>query len=87
MVSIHESFLDLSIGTRKERVIFLEKVWTVATAGLHDSVLLDTKKNVASERPTALLPTVIRWEEEWKGRHGVKWDATDGPNGGAERIS
>ena len=49
-------------------------------------------KGVTSERPTALLPTMIRWWEalrahevsRWQERHSVGWDATDGRNGGAE---
>ena len=51
-------------------------------------------KNVTSERPIALLPTVIRWWEglwvqevtRWQERHRVGWDATDGRNGGVERT-
>ena len=48
-------------------------------------------KHVTSERPIALLPTLIRWWEwvgapviqEWKKRSRVKWNATEGSNGGA----
>ena len=51
-------------------------------------------KNVTSERPLALLPTVSRWWEgvwelevkRWQARHRVGWNATDGRNGGAERT-
>ena len=35
-------------------------------------------KNVTSERPIALIPTLIRW---WVG-----WDETDGRNGGAQQT-
>ena len=50
--------------------------------------------NVTSERPIALLPTLIRWWEglrvtrgvRWQERHRVGWENTDGRNGGAERT-
>ena len=52
-------------------------------------------KNVTCERTTALLPTLIRWwewlrapeVERWQERRRVGWDATNGRNGGAERIA
>ena len=51
-------------------------------------------KNVTSERPTALMPTLLRWREalrarevaKWQQKYGVDWDATDGGNGGAQRT-
>ena len=51
-------------------------------------------KNVTSERPIALMPTLIRcWEalrafevEKWKQKYRVDWDATDGRNGGAQQT-
>ena len=49
------------------------------------------KKNATSERPNALLPTLVWWDwlralESKKGT-ALEWDATDGRNGGAERIA
>ena len=49
-------------------------------------------KNVTSERPIALLLTLIRWRKwlrapevsRWQEVHRVGWDATDGRNGVAE---
>ena len=51
-------------------------------------------KNVTSERPLALVPTLIRWWEalrapevaKWQQKYRVEWDATDGRNGGAQRT-
>ena len=51
-------------------------------------------KNVTSERPIALTPTLIRWWEalrapkvaKWQQKYRVEWDATDGRNGGAQRT-
>ena len=51
-------------------------------------------KNVTSERPIALVPTLIRWWEalrapevaKWQQRNRIEWDATDGRNGGALRV-
>ena len=50
-------------------------------------------KNVTSERPIALMPTLTRWWEvlrapevaKWHKKYRVNWDATDGRNGGAQR--
>ena len=52
------------------------------------------QKNVASERPTAPMPTLIRWCEasrapevaKWQQKCRVDWDATDGRNGGAQQT-
>ena len=51
-------------------------------------------KNVTSERPIALMPTLIRWWEalrapevaKWQQKYRVDWDATDGRNGGAQQT-
>ena len=44
-------------------------------------------KSVTSERPIALMPTLMRWWEalraaKWQQKYRVDWDATDGRNGG-----
>ena len=49
-------------------------------------------KTVTSERPIALMPTLIRWWEalrapevaKWQQKYRVDWDAMDGRNGGAQ---
>ena len=51
-------------------------------------------KKVTSERPIALMPTLIRWWEafrapevaKWQMKYRVDWDATDGRNGGARQT-
>ena len=51
-------------------------------------------KNVTSERPIALIPTLIRWWEalrapevaKWHQKFRVDWDATDGRDGGAWEV-
>ena len=51
-------------------------------------------QNVTSERPIALMLTLIRWCEavralevaKWQQRYRIGWDATDGRNGGAQRT-
>ena len=51
-------------------------------------------KNVTSERPIALMPTLNRWCEalrapevaKWQQKYRVDWDAADGRNGGAQRL-
>ena len=51
-------------------------------------------KNVTSERPTALVPTLTRWWEalrapdvaKWQQKYRVEWDVTDGRNGRAQRT-
>ena len=51
-------------------------------------------KNVTSERPIALMPSLMRlWEvvrvlevAKWQQRYRIEWDATDGQNGGAQRT-
>ena len=50
-------------------------------------------KNVTSEKPIALMPTLIRWWEALRAFEVAKWqrkyrddrNATDGRNGGAQR--
>ena len=51
-------------------------------------------KNVMSERPIAVMPTLMRWWEalrasevaKWQQKCRVAWDATDGRNGGAQQT-
>ena len=51
-------------------------------------------KNVPSERPIALMPTLIRWWEalrapevaKWQQKYRIDWDATDGRNGGVQQT-
>ena len=43
-------------------------------------------KNVTSERPIALMPTLIRWWEATRARCRVDWDATHDQNGAAQRT-
>ena len=51
-------------------------------------------KNVTSERPIALMPTLIRWWEalrvlevaKCQQKYRLDWDATDGRNGGAQQT-
>ena len=52
-------------------------------------------KHVTSERPIALLPTLIRWWEwlraplvrDWKSTKKLMWNAAEGHNCGAERTA
>ena len=52
-------------------------------------------KNVTSERPIALMPTLIRWWEalrapevaKWQQKYRVDWDATDDRDGGAQQTA
>ena len=51
-------------------------------------------KNVMSERPIALMPTLLRWCEasrapdvaKWQQKYRVEWDAADGRSGGAQQT-
>ena len=51
-------------------------------------------QSVTSERPIALMPTLIHWSEDlkapevakWQQKHRVEWDATDGRNRGAQQT-
>ena len=87
--------LDLTKETRGEIVEFLEKVeqsgkWRQQACTMMFFLL----KNVTSERPIALMPTLIRWWEalrapevaKWQQKYRVDWDATDGRNGGAQQT-
>ena len=88
--------LDLTKETMREVVEFLESVeqsWKMtATSRYHDFLLI--LKNVTSEGPITLMPTLIRWWEavralevaKWRQKYRVDWDATDGRNGGAQRT-
>ena len=88
--------MDLTKETRGEIVEFLEKV---EQSGKFPQQACTTmffviSKNVTSERPIALMPTLIRWWEalrapevaKWQQKCRVDWDATDGRNGGAQRT-
>ena len=85
--------LDLSRG---EVVELLEKVEQCGTWPQQacTTMFFLIPKNVTSERPIALVPTMIRWWEglrapevtKWQERHRVGWDATDGRNGEAART-
>ena len=87
---------DLTKETRGELVEFLEKVEQSGSGcnkhARRCSFLIP--KNVTSERPIALMPTLVRWWEElrapavakWQQKYRVDWDATDGRNGGAQRT-
>ena len=90
--------LDFCEGTRGKFVVFLAKVEQCVQWPAQASTLpfLHFPKHVTSERPIALLPTLLRWWEwlrapvvqEWeKKRRRVKWDATEGRNGGAARTA
>ena len=58
------------------------------------TMLFSIPKKVTSERPIALMPTLIRWWEamrapevaKWQQRYRIEWDVTDGRNGGAQRT-
>ena len=88
--------LDLTKETIGEIVEFLEKVeqsgkWPQQAC---TTMFYLIPKNVTSERPVALIPTLIRpWEAlrapavaKWQQKYRVDWDATDGRNGGAQRT-
>ena len=76
--------LDPSAETCGNKAVFLAIVerWVQASTLLFFLI----PKNVTSERPIALLSTVIRWWEwltapviqEWKKKSRVEWDATQG---------
>ena len=96
MASIRKSLLELAQETRGEIVEFLEKVeqrgkWPQQAC---TTMFFLTPKNVTSERPIPLMPTLIRWWQalrapeaaKWQQRYRVDWDATDGRNGGAQQT-
>ena len=87
--------LDLT-RNEGEIVEFLEKVeqsgkWPPQAC---TTMFFLVPKNVTSERPIALVPTLIRWWEalrapevaKWQQKYRVDLDATDGRNGGAQRT-
>ena len=94
-VSTQKSPMDLTKVTRGQIVELLEKVdksgkWPQQVC---TTMFFLIPKNVTSERPIALMPTLIRWWEalralevaKWQQKYRVDWDATDGRNGGAQR--
>ena len=62
--------------------------WKMAATCLHDDVLLDAE-DVTSQRPIALMLTLIRWWEakrasevlKWQQRYRSEWDAAGGRDG------
>ena len=67
--------LDLTEETRREIVEFLEKVeqsgkWQQQAC---TTMFFLMPKNVASERPIALMPTLIRWWEALRAPEVAKW--------------
>ena len=87
-----ENSLDLTRETRGEVVEFLEKVeasWKWPQQACTTMFFL-IPKNVLSERPIVLMPTLIRWWEalrapdvaKWQQKYRIDWDGTDGRNGG-----
>ena len=88
--------LNLTTETRGETVEFLEKVeqsgkWPQQAC---TTMFFLIPKNVTSERPIALMPTLIRWWEairapevaKWRQKCRVDWDATDGRIGGTQQT-
>ena len=80
--------LDLTKETRGAVVDFLEKVehcWRWPPQACTTMFFL-IPKNVMSDRPIALVPTLIRWWEamrapevaKWQQRYRIDGDATDG---------
>ena len=88
--------LDLTKETRGEIVEFPEKVEESGKWRQHacTTMFFLIPKNVTSERPIALMPTLIRWWEalrapevvKWQQKYRVDWDATDVRNGGAQQT-
>ena len=88
--------LDVTKETRGEIVEFLEEVEESAKWPQHACTTIFSliPKNVTSERPIALLPTLIRWLEalrapevaKWQQKYRVDWDARNGRNGGAQQT-
>ena len=87
--------LDLTKETGRETFEFLEKEqsgkWPRRAC---TTMFFSIPKNVTSERPIALMPTLLRWWEarrepevaKWQQKYRVDWDATDGRNGGAQQT-
>ena len=91
------SSLGLGKRTRSEIVEFLEKVeqsgkWPQQAC---TTIFFLIPKNVTSDKPIALMPTLIRWWEamrapevaKWQQKCRVDWDATDGRNGRVQRTT
>ena len=87
--------LDLTQETRGEHVEFLEKVeqsgkWPQQAC---TTMFFLIPQNVTSERPIALMPTLIRWWEalrapevaKWQMKYRVHWNLADDRNGGAQQ--
>ena len=83
---------DLTKETRGELVELLEKMeqsgkWPQQAC---TTMFFLIPTIVTSERPIALMPTLIRWWEasvaKWQQKYRVDWDATDGRNGGAQQT-
>ena len=92
---------DLTKETRGEGVEFLDTVEfldKVEQSGKPQqactTMFFLIPKNVTSERPIALMPTLIRWWEamrapevaKWQQRYRIDLDAADGCNGGTQRT-
>ena len=88
--------VDLTKESRGEIVKFLEKVeqsgkWPQQAC---TTMFFLIPKNVTSERPLTLVPTLTRWWEalrapevaRWQQKYRVDLDATDGRNGAAQRT-
>ena len=82
--------LDLAKETRQEVVEFWEKVeqsgrWPQQAC---TTMFFLSPKSVTSERPIALMATMMRRREalraaevaQWQYLYRIEWDATDGPN-------
>ena len=88
--------LDLARETREEVVKFFEKVEQSGKCPQQfcTTMFFLIPKKVTSERPIALMSTMIRWWEalrapevaKWQNKYRVAWDAIDRRNGGAERT-
>ena len=59
--------------------------WEMAATSLDDDELLGSKQ-FTSEKPIALVPTLVRWWEavraKWQQRYRIVWDVSDGRNVG-----
>ena len=88
--------VDVTTEMRGEIVEFLEKVeqsgkWPQQAC---TTMFFLIPKNVTSERPIALKPTLTCWWEalrapkvaKWQLNYRVEWDATDGRHGGAQQT-
>ena len=83
--------LNLTKETRREAVEFSEKRWSRVGNGrnkLAQRCSFWILEKVTSERPIALMPTLIRWWEALRAPEVAKWQqkCRDGRNGGAQRT-